>query len=187
MKRIKTRDLCLCAMFAALMAVGAFVKIQLPFIPIPITFQVTFAILAGLLLGKKLGALSIAIYVIIGLIGVPVFTAGGGIGYVLNPNFGYLYGFILSAFAAGAVVEKQEKPSYIRILFAAFIGLLIAYILGIIHMYIICRFVTGNPMGVLVLLAANGWIFVKDFVLALISSYLAKRLIPLLKRGTVND
>lgn len=182
MKKMKTRDICLCAMFAALMAVGAFIKIPTPICPI--TFQSTFALLAGLLLGKKRGALSIAVYVLIGLIGVPVFTGGGGFGYVLNPTFGYLLSFILGAFITGAFVDNLEQPSYLRILLACIVALLVMYAIGMTYLYIIYNYSMGKPIGVGTVLMTNFvTIFPKDVILSFAAAYLAKRLIPVLKKA----
>lgn len=72
-----TRDLILVAIFAALTAIGAFIKIPVPYVPF--TLQYLFCALAGMILGSKLGALSQIVYVAIGLAGLPVFTEGGGI------------------------------------------------------------------------------------------------------------
>ena len=89
-QRITTRNMVLCALFAALIAIGAFIRIPVPYVPI--TFQGFFVLLAGFLLGPKYGAASMLIYIAVGLVGIPVFTEGGGIMYVLKPTFGYLIG-----------------------------------------------------------------------------------------------
>ncbi len=69
-------------------AIGAFIRIPVPLVPF--TLQITFTTLAGLfLLGSKKGAISVAVYVLMGLIGIPVFTQGGGFSYVLKPSFGF--------------------------------------------------------------------------------------------------
>ena len=86
-KKFTTRDLILCALFTALSAIGAFIRIPVPLVPF--TLQITFTTLAGLLLGSKKGAISVAVYVLMGLIGIPVFTQGGGFSYVLKPSFGF--------------------------------------------------------------------------------------------------
>ena len=82
----------LTALFVALTAVGAFLKI--PAGAVPFTLQILFTFLAGILLGPGWGALSQLIYVLLGLAGVPLFTGGGGLGYVLQPTFGFLLGLI---------------------------------------------------------------------------------------------
>lgn len=86
---MKIRDLILVAMFAALTAIGAFIKIPIPYVPF--TLQFLFCAFAGMILGARLGALSQIIYVAIGLAGIPVFTEGGGIGYVFKPTFWVSY------------------------------------------------------------------------------------------------
>ena len=104
MKNIKTRDLIYCALFAALTAIGAFLHFQL--FQATITLQFFFTAMAGLLLGAKLGALSQLLYVALGLVGVPIFAAGGGFGYIFNPTFGFLLGLIPTAWVIGKIAEK---------------------------------------------------------------------------------
>ena len=79
--REKTYKIALVAMFAALSAIGAFIRVPMPMVPF--TLQLFFTTMAGLLLGGELGALSVGVYVLIGLLGLPVFTGGGGFSYVL--------------------------------------------------------------------------------------------------------
>lgn len=106
-KKFTTRDLILCALFTALSAIGAFIRIPVPLVPF--TLQITFTTLAGLLLGSKKGAISVAVYVLMGLIGIPVFTQGGGFSYVLKPSFGFLVAFIIGAFVNRAYCRKETK------------------------------------------------------------------------------
>ena len=80
----RSRDMALVALFAALTAVGAFIRIPVPVVPF--TLQFLFTNLAGLLLGAKRGAAAVCVYMAAGLIGVPVFTQGGGPWYVMNPT-----------------------------------------------------------------------------------------------------
>ena len=93
---VKTKDLVLTAMFTALITAGAYIRIPVPVCPF--TLQFLFTTLAGIVLGKNKGAAATALYVVLGLAGLPVFTGGGGIGYVLQPTFGYLIGFIAGLF-----------------------------------------------------------------------------------------
>lgn len=69
---MKTKDLVLCAMFVALIAVGAFIKVPVPVVPF--TLQFLFTMLAGLLLGPVNGALAVVVYIVLGLVGPPIFT-----------------------------------------------------------------------------------------------------------------
>lgn len=98
------RNLSLTALFAALTAVGAFVRIPAP--GAPVTLQFFFTLTAGLLLGAKWGAVSQLLYVASGLMGLPVFSLGGGFSYVLQPSFGFVLGLIPAAFAAGLLRKK---------------------------------------------------------------------------------
>ena len=83
-----------------------------------------------------------------GLIGIPVFTQGGGFSYVLKPSFGFLVAFIIGAFVTGLIVEKKQNPSFLRILGASFAGMAFVYVLGAIYFYIICNFVINAPVSI---------------------------------------
>ena len=90
------------AMFTTLIAAGAFIKIPVPVVPF--TLQFLFTMRAGLLLGGKGGALSVALYMILGLAGLPIFAEGGGLWYLLKPSFGYIIGFCLASYVTGNMV-----------------------------------------------------------------------------------
>lgn len=185
MKSERIRDIVLCSMFAALVAVGAFIKVPIPFVPF--TLQLTFTTLAGYILGGKNGMISVLIYIALGLIGLPVFTEGGGPGYIFKPTFGYIIGFAIGALVTGLIARKTDKPSYLRLLAAGFAGLLIVYAMGIAYYYLISRFYLGldvSARSVLVycfLLVVPG-----DIVLTFLSALLAKRLIPVISRRKNN-
>ncbi len=129
----RTYHMILCALFAALIAVGAFIRIPVPVVPF--TMQTFFVSLSGMLLGKKYGATSVLLYLAIGLIGLPVFTQGGGIGYVLKPSFGYLIGFVLGAYLTGLIARRLRQPTFGRLLAAAFAGLGVIYTCGTVYFY----------------------------------------------------
>ena len=71
----RTKNLMYCSLFTALIAVGAFIKIPIPVVPF--TLQFLFTTLAGLLLGSKMGAVSVIAYMVLGLVGLPIFSEGG--------------------------------------------------------------------------------------------------------------
>jgi biotin transport system substrate-specific component len=178
--KLTTKQIVFCGLFTALAAVGAFIKIPLP--PIPFTMQTLFVVLSGLLLGSRLGAISIGVYVALGLIGVPVFTQGGGLGYLLKPTFGYLIGFILDSWIAGRIAEAVPNPSFKRMLAGAFAGLAVVYLCGMVYVYILCNCIIDKPMGFRTLVIYCFLIFVpSDSVWNVIASLIAKRL-----RGTLN-
>lgn len=178
----KVRDLVLCSLFVALIIVGTFIRVPIPVLPF--TLQFLFTMLAGLLLGPKLGATSVIVYIILGLIGIPVFTEGGGIGYVFKPSFGYIIGFVFSTYVTGKIANKEKNPSMKRLLIANFAGLLILYAIGMIYYYFMSNYYLGSPIGVKALilycfiLAIPG-----DILLCILGAILGKRLIPLVNKG----
>ena len=109
MRKLNTQSLILCSLFAALIAVGAFIKIPVPMVPF--TLQVLFSTLAGLLLGPRLGVVSVGIYILLGLVGLPIFTNGGGPSYIFQPTFGYLIGFLMGVYVTGSIAHKTKNPS----------------------------------------------------------------------------
>ena len=184
LKKTKTTEMILCAMFVALIAVGAFITIPIPMLPI--TMQNMFTMLAGLLLGGKIGGLSVCIYILLGLIGLPIFTQGGGIGYVFQPSFGYLIGFAAGAFVTGTIAHKKSNPGYRRILGANFAGLAVIYTVGMAYYYVIRNFYLGNPIGLQALFIFCFLATIPgDIVKCIVGAFLGKRLIPLIKKGRV--
>lgn len=144
-KKITVRNMILVSLFAALTAIGAFISIPIPYVPF--TLQFLFCAFAGILLGSKLGFLSQLLYVLIGLAGAPVFTKGGGIGYVFQPTFGYLLGFIVAGFLIGKVMETYKKINFISVLMASLIGLGVVYILGVPYLYYALKYFAGTPIS----------------------------------------
>ena len=122
-------DIAECSIFVALMIAGAFIKIPFPFMPL--TFQTVFAVLAGLMLGWRKGMIAMSAYAVMGLIGIPVFTTGGGIFYVTMPSFGYILGFIASAGVAGVCYSRKKKLWQIILL--ALAAFLTDYVFGIAY------------------------------------------------------
>lgn len=130
---MSARKLVYTALFAALTAAGAFLRIPLGVSSI--TLQFLFTAMAGVLLGAGGGALSQAVYVALGLLGLPIFTAGGGFGYVLQPTFGFLLGLIPSALIIGLLTKKSRKP--VRIVLSCVAGLAALYAVGLPYMALI--------------------------------------------------
>jgi biotin transport system substrate-specific component len=177
--KISVREMTMCGMFTVMIAVGAFIKIPIPVVPF--TLQFLFTMMAGLLLGGRLGAVSVSIYAVLGLLGLPVFAEGGGLWYVLKPSFGYIIGFIEGSYVTGKMVERSEKLSFVKLLIANFTGLAIVYAVGMVYYYIICNFVIDTPIGVRALflycflLAVPG-----DICLCFLAAVLVKQIKPAL-------
>ncbi|MBQ3455923.1 MAG: biotin transporter BioY [Synergistaceae bacterium] len=139
-----TRQITLCALFAALIAIGTYIKIPTPLLPL--TFQTLFVVLSGLVLGRKYGALSVCVYVIAGVIGLPVFT-----GSALNPTFGYIIGFIPGSWLAGYIAERF-KPCFKTLTIGAVSGIAVIYAFGIPYYYLMSKYYIGNELGAKTLL-----------------------------------
>ncbi len=179
--KVTVRDIPQIALFTALTAVGAFIKIPIPMVPI--TLQVFFVTLAGVLLGSKKGALSQLLYILIGLIGIPIFTQGGGIAYIFKPTFGYLLGFILGAYVIGLIIEKEKVKSIKKILFAILAGVGVIYAIGVAYLYIVNNYYVGKDFSLWFafyygfLLCIGG-----DLICSYFASLLCYKLLPIIKR-----
>lgn len=162
----KTTILILTGIFSALIAVGAFITIPVP--PVPITLQFFFAAVATFLLPKYWGAVSAALYVGIGLIGVPVFTQGGGIGYVLKPTFGYLLGFILGNLICGYILDKAKVKKFKTYFLAGLVNLILVYTLGVAYFYCLSNLYLGTPVAMSYLMIYAFAIFVPGNVVEIV-------------------
>ena len=180
--REKTYKIALVAMFAALSAIGAFIRVPMPMVPF--TLQLFFTTMAGLLLGGELGALSVGVYVLLGLLGIPVFTGGGGFSYGLQPSFGYLLGMIPGAFVTGKLTQtKDGKPGWIRIILACYAGLMMVYLVGVPYLYMVCRFHLDKIIGFRVLLLDYFLTFMPaDAIKMVLATIVGHRLIPVLRK-----
>lgn len=145
MARLSLRELILCALFVALVAVGAIIRI--PVGTDVFTLQFMFTLLAGLLLGPRLGATAVAVYILLGLMGVPVFASGGGPGYVLQPTFGYLLGFVVQAWFCGWAARRAAAVTFRRLLLINLGGMAIVYAFGLIWFYVISNYIIDAPVA----------------------------------------
>ena len=108
-------------------------KVSIPFYPVPMTFQTFVVYFIAASMGM-IGFYSTLSYVILGLMGLPIFAAGGGIGYIMSPTFGFLYGMILSSLAIAYLSKGLFEKKIIKISFAVFVGALVTFACGIIHL-----------------------------------------------------
>lgn len=165
-----------CALFVALITLGAFIKIPVPYFDY-FTLQFLFVLLSGMLLGPAFGTLAVTIYLIMGLTGLPVFAAGGGIGYVLRPSFGFLLAFILTSFSVGFFCQRQGEKNFRRYLTAALLGFFITYTVGLGYKYLILNYYTGDAVPMwLVFLSAFPLDIPGDLLLCFLAALTAARL-----------
>lgn len=179
-RKFETIELTLSSMFVILIAVGANITSMIPGLVVggvPITLQTFFAILAGLILGSRLGVLTTSAYTFIGLVGIPVFAQfSAGLGILIKPTFGFILSFILAAYVIGKMVAKKNKVS--SFIMAALVGTAINYVVGTNWMYFSYKFWAEAPEGFTYGMA---WLWMlaplpKDIILAVFAGTMAYRL-----------
>ncbi|MFP4654241.1 MAG: biotin transporter BioY [Methanohalobium sp.] len=157
------------SLFAAMTAVGAYIK--LPVGPVPITLQVLFVFLAGSILGKKWGSLSMVVYILLGVAGIPVFAGGAsGIGVLFGPTGGYIIGFVIAAFVIGMLTERKKSTGLTFNVLYMLIGLVIIYMLGATQLMVEAQF---EPFETI--MAGIAPFVIGDILSILIAAYITTR------------
>lgn len=144
--RIQTRDMTLIAFFTVLAIIGG--KISFPFLMIPFTLQTAVCLLTGVLLGWRRALLAQGLYLLMGLAGLPVFAAGGGPAYILQPSFGYLPGMMLGAALIGLLTDRadpeRDKLTVWQLLPINLAGLAVVYLCGVSYLYLVKNVYAGG-------------------------------------------
>ncbi|WP_040205240.1 biotin transporter BioY [Neobacillus jeddahensis] len=178
--KFRALDMTMAGMFVALMAIGANIATIAPFLHVggvPITLQTFFAILAGAILGSRLGSIAMIVYMLVGLVGVPVFADFyGGLSIIIRPTFGFIISYILIAFIIGKMVEKNK--SLATFIIASLIGMVVNYLFGTNWMYYAYKLWAAAPEGFTYKMA---WLWMlpplpKDLILAVLAGMMAHRL-----------
>lgn len=119
------------SLFTALVVIGGYLSFPIPFSPVPIVLSDFFVVLAGLLLGANWGLASMALFIFLGALGLPVFAGGkAGLAVLFGPTGGFLFSFLLSAFVIG-LIACRGKPSAAKDLVALIVGYVIIYACGV--------------------------------------------------------
>lgn len=170
------RMLAISALFTALIAVGAFIRVPVPMWPF--TLQTLFTTMAGLLLGSRYGTLACAAYMLLGLVGLPIFTGGGGPQYVFQPTFGCIIGFAVGAWVAGVIVQRAAKKSFVCFFTAALADMFVVYVIGMAWFWAIRSFYLQDPIGIWALFVTC---FVPtigvDLLKALLAAWISRRVV----------
>jgi len=178
--KLRALDITLVGMFVALMAIGANITSFVPFMVVggvPITLQTFFAILAGAILGSRLGSLAMIVYILVGFAGVPIFAKfGAGPSTIFSPTFGFILSYIFTAFIIGKIVEK--KKSIAAFIIASLLGMAVNYFFGTNWMYFAYKLWAAAPDGFTYKMA---WLWMvvplpKDIILAVLAGMMAHRL-----------
>ncbi|CAI8868219.1 biotin transporter BioY [Bacillus pseudomycoides] len=175
---MNTKNLVFVALFSAVMGVlGLIPPIALSVTPVPITLQSLGVMLAGGLLGSRLGALSQMVFLFVVGIGAPLLAGGrGGPGVFVSPSAGYLIGYVVGAFVIGYLVERLRHASVIKVFLINIIGgILVVYIFGVTVQSFIMDISVWQAIKVSVVFLPG------DFVKAVIAAVLVPRLYRSLK------
>ena len=157
----------------ALLAISS--KIQTPFTLVPATMQTFVVLFLGMVLGYKLAAATVVLYLIEGSIGLPVFAKGGGFVYLMGPTGGYLIGFILTAFFAGMIKIKTDP---IVIFIYLLLSVSVAYIFGLLGLWNYMGF--DKSFNQVFLFGAQPFLLIEIYKI-LILTVLSKQIIRLRK------
>jgi len=179
-KKFKLNDMIYSSIFAALISVLGYVVIPLPFSPVLITGQTLGIMLAGQVLGPLQAFVSVFIFILLGVAGVPVFSGGrAGIEVLAGTSGGYILGFLVGAVIISLLCKKTNNLW--RLGGAAIIGgIIVVYLFGVTWL----SFVTG--MGVEKAFVGGALPFIPGDILKVVAStLLAKRLKPHLKVGRI--
>ena len=176
----KLRMVVLASLMAALTAVGAYIYV--PIGPVPIILSTLFVVLSGLLLGSRWGLTSMALYLLVGAIGLPVFSGGkGGFAHFLGPTGGYLFGYLVASWITGFISERSPGRMILDI-FAVIIGSLALYAFGVPWLKLVTHMSWTKALMVGVLPFLIG-----DAIKACVVVILARSVRPILKRQLVNE
>lgn len=179
--KFNTKEIIIVSLFVALITIGS--KITIPSPIVPFTMQWMFVLLSGLLLGSRLGLTSMIVYTILGLIGVPVFAKGGGIGYILSPTFGYLLGFAAATYVVGKLTENVSKLSFIKVFFASLAGLFFVYLFGVSYLYLMKNLYLGKVMSIGSAIWYGALLFIpSDIISCVLSSLLSIKVVSRIRK-----
>lgn len=167
--------LTLSALFCTLICIGSFIKIPMPNM-MPMTLQTLFVLLTGLILPVKASALTSITYMLLGLIGLPIFSGGGGLGYVLMPNFGFIIGFVISTAIMSIISQMLKKRTFWTCFATALLGVIIIYIIGILYFVFITNIYNKNDYSAIWFIQTVFLPFLpKEIIFIIISSLFATK------------
>mgnify|MGYP000925094751 FL=1 len=172
---LSIRDITQAGIFTALTAIGAFISI--PIGPVPITLQSFFVLLSGIFLGSKKALFSQITYLLLGLIGFPIFAGfSGGIQSIFKPSFGFIIGYVAAAYVVGKITESGTFAHF-GLWAAVLTGTLTIYAFGLPYMYYSLNIMLSSNLSVFKILQLGMLAFIPgDLLKAIIAVFLAKKL-----------
>ena len=131
--------LTLSALFCTLICIGSFIRIPMPNM-MPVTLQTFFVLMTALVLPIKASTLAIFTYIALGIIGLPIFSGGGGLGYILMPNFGFIIGFLIATVIISVITNKMNNRNLWHYIVVSLFGIVAIYIIGILYFAFIIKY-----------------------------------------------
>ena len=173
-KIFSIKDLCLISLFVALITIWSWISIPLA---VPVTLQIFAVFLACAYLGLLRGIMCVLVYILLGIVGVPVFSNfRGGISHLFTPSGGFIIGFLLSAIIIGVLIRKKQN-NFNSFFIAMIIALFVCYIIGSAWITVFSTdilnidFVLNTFLGLIPLLIID---IIKVFVAAVLAVKLKK-------------
>lgn len=179
---MKAKRLAYAALMCALMIVSTlWLKFTIPMTDMLVTTQVFFVLLCGLLLPPTDNLFAIGAYLLLGLIGLPVFSATSGFGVVFTPSFGYLLGFLLAAWLTSWLSRRWKGKKAARLI-ASLLGMLSVYLVALPYIALLKGAYMASPVPFETLMTAYFLVFLPmDIVKAVLAALLADRLVKPLR------
>jgi len=129
--KLNLKEINLTALFTAVTAILAQISVPVPITPVPVTLSIFGVTLSSLILGRKCGAISQIVYILLGVAGMPVFAGfRGGLSVLLSPTGGYIISYPIMALVIGTFLNQGTSPSFFRMAVASMTGLIICYVFG---------------------------------------------------------
>ena len=170
--------LTLSALFCALICVGSFIRIPMPNM-MPMTLQTFFVLLTALVLPFKSSILATVTYMTLGLVGLPIFSGGGGLGYVLMPNFGFIIGFVVATVIMSVITEKLNNCKIWQYIIISLLGVTAIYIIGILYFAFITNVYNNNDYSAIWFIQTVFLPFLpKEIICIILSSLSAYKIRP---------
>lgn len=180
---MKVKDLTIMAICLSILVICS--KLSFNIGIISLTLQTFAVVIISLILKWKKAATVFITYIIMGLIGIPVFSSGGGFDYILKPSFGFIIGFLIASLIIGSSIGKSKWAVIIK----SIIGLLVLDIIGMIYMYLILKFYIGSANATVIYVIEAGFLpfIAKDLISTVLAALIAIRLEPILNKESNNN
>lgn len=178
---LSIRDMTRVALFASLICIASLVLKFGGEGAVPFSILPFMVMLSGAILGPRLGSLSVGVYVLIGLMGAPVFAKApfGGLAYIFQPTFGFLPGFVLAAYVIGKLMGDSPVSSLGKYLVVMVVGTAVIYLVGIPYLYGIVKLYYGKPFSLWKAVEIGLLPFIGlDILKALGAGVIAKAVVP---------